>query len=413
MTRTGSFCRFALSFVPIMALGAAALLLQVPMQAEAQQWRLQPELRVGGEYDDNAQLRAEEENIFEIEGYIVEGSAGIAYVTPRTTFEITPRLRSRVYDEEIDVDSDDQFLNLDWVHETLKSQFALRGDYSRESARTAERANADIDVDDPDEIPIDESGITFGNERRERFRVAPSWRYELTERMALRSGFTYTDTTYEQSAVSPLRDYTDSRVNLGLAREFTPRTEGYISATARRYESDVGRDVDGVGLRVGIETDLSETTQFQAEIGVEDSDSEQAGLTESNSNIVANVNVRRRLETITMLAQYRRDLSAGGSGRVSARDSLNLSLKKQFTERVAGELGLRAYQTEGVGGQAVTFEERDYSQLYAGMTVALSRTVLLEADYRYSRVDRTSFEGTADSNNIILWLVYKPTEILW
>ena len=417
MTRTASFCRFALRYVPMVALGAS-LLLHVPMEAEAQQWRLEPELRVGGEYDDNAQLRVEEENIHEITGYILEGSAGLAYVTPRTTFEITPRLRSRVYDEEIDVDSDDQFLDLDWVHQTLKSEFLLRGDYSRESSRTAERADADIDEEDPDEIPIDETGITFFNQRRERIRLTPAWRYEFTERMSLRTGYTYTDTSYEQIAGIPLRDYTDNRVDLALARELSPRTEGYIKATARRYESDQGRDVDGVGLSIGIESDISETTRFQAEVGYEDSSSEEqlpTGTEEvSDANMTGNINLIRRLETITMLAQYRRDMSAGGSGRVSARDTLNLSLGKQFTERVSGKLGVRAYQTEGLGEEeAVTFEERDYAQFYAGLTVALSQTMLLEADYRYERVDQTSLDATADSNNFILWLVYQPTETVW
>ena len=50
---------------------------------------------------------------------------------------------------------------------------------------------------------------------------------------------------------------------------------------------------------------------------------------------------------------------------------------------------------------------------YAGLTVALSQTMLLEADYRYERVDQTSFDATADSNNFILWLVYQPTETVW
>jgi len=389
-----------------------AFLLPVLQNANAQEWRFEPEIRVGGEYDDNARLRANEAEIFEIDGYILEGSAGFAYETQRSLFRITPTLRSRVYDEEIDVDSDDQFLNLDWTHETLKSQFALRGDYSRESARTAERADADIGEEDPDEIPTDETGIVFNNERRERIRISPEWRYEFTERMSFETMFAYTDTSYEDTPLSPLRDYTDSRIAVALGRQFSTRTRGYIGATARRFENEVGRDVDGVGARIGFESEISQTTRFKAEVGYEDSD-EDGAVEDADPEFVGDIYLVRNLETITMLAQYRRDVTAGGSGRLSAKDSINLSLRKRFTERVSGGLGVRAYQTSGLGDEAVTFEERDYTQFYAEFGVALSRAFSLQADYRYSHLDRseTVGEGSADSNSIILWLVYRPTAI--
>ncbi len=75
----------------------------------AAEWRLEPELRVGYEFDDNAALIDVGGAATEIDGYILEGSATIGYATERTTFDITPTLRSRNYDEEI-FDSDDQFL---------------------------------------------------------------------------------------------------------------------------------------------------------------------------------------------------------------------------------------------------------------------------------------------------------------
>ncbi|MEX2123399.1 MAG: hypothetical protein WD795_05870 [Woeseia sp.] len=410
MTKTSSSSRFGLSQAAPAALWGLVLVLPAFHAAEAQEWRLEPEIRVGGEYDDNARLRANEADIFEIDGYIVEGSAGIAYQTQRSLFRITPTLRSRVYDEEIDVDSDDQFLDLEWTHETLKSQFALNGNYSRESARTAERADADIDVDDPDDIPIDETGVVFGNERRERFRISPKWRYEFTERMSFDTSFAYTDTSYEDNLLSPLSDYTDTRVNAGLGWQFSPRTRGYIAATARRFENELNTDVDGVGFGIGIESDISQTTRFRAEVGYEDSEQDGTGVSESN--FVGDVNLVRKLETVTLLAQYRRDVTPGGSGRLTAKDSLNLSLKKQFTERVSGGLGVRAYQTDGLGDQAVTFEERDYAEVFVEFGVALSRAFSLEADYSYARVDESGTEGSADSNNIILWLVYRPTPIV-
>jgi hypothetical protein len=379
---------------------------------EAQQWTLQPEVRAGYEFDDNARLRADPAEVQEIDGFIVEGSLGLGYNTQRTTFDLTPRLRTRIYDETPDVDSDDQFLTANFRHETLKSVFRILSSFDRESVRTAERAGPDFDVDDPDDIPTDETGLALANERRERFRIAPEWSYDVTERLSVGLQASHLDTSYDEAVTSFLVDYTDTRLEGRLGRDLTERTRGYLGVGARRYENDRGSEIDGLGAALGIESEISQTTHLQMEVGYEDTEVEATG--ESDGNFVANLNLIRRLETITMLAQYRRNVAASGAGRVSARDSLAFTLRKRFTERVSGALGVRAYQTESVGQQAaVTFEERDFAEFRANLAVALSRAFSVEADYRHARIDRSDLEGSANSNSIILWLVYRPTETIF
>jgi hypothetical protein len=319
-----------------------------------------------------------------------------------------------VYDEIPDVDSDDQFLDVDFEHATLKSDFRIRGKYGRESQRTGERADPDIDVDDPDEIPTDETGDVFSSERRERVRIEPQWSYDITERLTVGLEASYMDVSYDDSITSDLVDYTDQRVEGSLARAFTERMRGYIGARARNYDNELGtNEVDGVSAVIGIESDISETTRFQAEVGYEDTERVLTG--ESDSNVVGNLSLVRRLETVTLLAQYRRDIASSGSGQVTARDSLNFILRKDFTERVSGGLGLRAYQNEAVGDEALSSEERDFIEFRARLAVALSQAFSVEADYRHARVERSggvAGDTSADSNGIILWLIYRPTPIV-
>jgi Putative beta-barrel porin 2 len=402
--------RRILTLATTMALNVVAGLL-LAEASQAQQWVLQPEARVGYEVDDNARLSSDPDLVQEIDGFILEGSLGIGYNTQRTTFELTPRLRSRIYDETPDVDSNDQFLEFDFGHETLKGQFGIDASYERESVRTGERADPDFDVDDPDEIPTDETGFVFNNERRERLRFSPDWSYDLTERLTMGLRAVYLDVSYDDALTSFLVDYTDTRLEGSLGLELTERTRGYFGVGARRYESDQdNNDVDGLGAAIGVESDISQTTRLQAEIGYENT--EQVATGETDGSFVANLNLVRRLETITMLAQYRRNVAASGAGRVSARDSVNFTVSKQFSERVTGALGVRAYQTEPVGEHAVTFEERDFTELRATLGYAISRAFSIEGDYRHARIDRSGQEGSADSNSIILWLVYRPTEII-
>ena len=396
-----------LSYLVTVAIVAATSILGV-QTVTAAEWRLEPELRVGYEYDDNAVLITIGGATAEIEGYILEASATIGYATERTTFDITPRFRSRNYDEEI-FDSDDQFLTLDFNHRGLKSNFRIRGNYARESVRTAEREVADVDVDDPDEIAGDDTGRVFEIGRRERFWIMPQWSYNFSEKSAIAASVRYTDVDYDDLFfVGAFTPYSDVRFDASLIRGFSARTRGYIRASIRSYEPDnAGVDVDGVAFNIGFDRNLTQTTRFRAEVGVEDT--EPAG-SESDSNVVWDINVVKRVETVTLMAQYKRSMNGAGAGRVTARDSFNLSVKKQFfPERLEGRLAIRAYTTERLSSDPGTIDERDYVQFRAQLTYALTRTFSVQGDYRYTYIDRSTTAGSDNSNAIILWLIYRPT----
>ena len=164
--------------------------------AQAQDWRLDPEIRVGFEYDDNAPLIPSPDSEDEIQGYLVEGSVTIGAATERTTFDLTPKIRSRNYDEER-FDSNDGFVTLNFNHDGLKSNFRIRADYSQESVRTAERADADPNIIDPDEIPGDEAGTVFSFGDRQRFWIMPQWSYDFSEKSSIAAAVRYTDVDYE------------------------------------------------------------------------------------------------------------------------------------------------------------------------------------------------------------------------
>jgi hypothetical protein len=381
--------------------------------AQAQQWRFDPEIRVGYEFDDNAPLAPNPDSTDEIQGYIIEGSATIGSATERTTFDLTPTIRSRNYDEE-SFDSNDGFLRLDFNHEGLTSNFRFRGNYSEESVRTAERADADPDVNDPDEIAGDDAGRVFARGDRTRLWLLPQWSYDFSEKTSIAAEVRYTDVDYDDIVPGTYSPFTDLRYELSLTRGFSTRTRGYIRASGGTIENDfpllgVTNEVDGLGVAVGIERGLTETTRLVAEVGVAETEP-QGG--ESDTDVVWDFNLVRNLETTTLLAQVRRSVNSDGRGRVTLRDSFNLSMTKQFSERVNGGLGVRVYATDQLSSDSSdpsTFEERDYAQIRARIGYALSQTFLVEADYRYTYLDRSTVADNAKSNSIIVWLTWQPT----
>ena len=127
MKNTHSFYRIVRKLSYFLTVGILAVTSFIGIQtAQAQDWRFDPVFRVGYEYDDNAPLTVSPDASDEIEGYILDVAATVEYATERTTFDITPRYRTRNYDEER-FDSDDAFLKLDFNHQGLKSNFRIRG----------------------------------------------------------------------------------------------------------------------------------------------------------------------------------------------------------------------------------------------------------------------------------------------
>ena len=81
-----------------------------------------------------------------------------------------------------------------------------------------------------------------------------------------------------------------------------------------------------------------------------------------------------------------------------------------MSERLAAGLGVRAYTTNALD-KDVNFNERDYAQLAAQFTWALTEKLALRTDYRYTFLDRSEADETANSNRLTLWLSYTPSPI--
>ena len=378
--------------------------------AEAAEWRFEPLIRVAGDFNDNPILSIRTDVDEDISGYIVEGSAKIAYASDTIDFFVRPILRNSVYGSDTDFDTDDQFLRLNFDRKTQSANFRIRGNYSRESVRTAERADTDLEIDDPDEIPEDDSGRVGVRGGREKMQVVPYFLYRMSDVSAVSVALDYTDVRYDDVFAGLLTDYTDTRINASYRRALSQRNTAILAATYRNYQTDQGNnELAGIGLNVGLDRALSQTTRFQAIAGIEDT---EVSDIESDLNWVANISLFRRLKTTSLLAQYRRSISASGSDSLATRDSINLNFTRQLSDRISAGLGARVYATNRLDESVVTFDERSYVQLLSQFTWHISPVFSLQANYRYSFLDREELEESSNSNQITVWLSYRPTPMV-
>ena len=387
-------------------LSSAILILLSP--ASFADWRIEPLLRVGGEFDDNAELSTRTDEEVELQGYLLEASANFVYTAPRTTFNVLPRVLSRNYPDNSEFNSNDLFLVSRFNHQMKSSSFGFRVNFDQQTIRTAERADTDLNVEDPDDILDDDSGRVGVRGTRSKWRIVPNWSYQISELSSFSANIDYFDVRYEDVFAGLLTDYTDARLNLDYRREFSSRNAFMVTATARRFESAnaFANEVTGYGLLAGFDRYLSEKSRLRAMIGVENT---TPSLGEDISEIVGNITYTRRLETITMLAQYRRSINASGAGRTSSRDQINVNFTRRLSEKISAGLGIRAYHSVGLGDRT-SVDDRDYVQLRTNFGWHFSSSFLVEADYRYTILDRGATIGErANSNHVTLWFVYQPS----
>lgn len=372
----------------------------------AQEWRFDPIVRAGYEVDDNAVLSIRTDEEVAIAGYQGDLLANIDYSSAVTTFSLTPRVRIRRYDES-EFDSTDYFLRAVYRYRTRASNFGIRAFLERESVRTAERAGADLEVDDVGDITNDDSGLVQLGGARDKVRLRPFWSYRVSDTSAIGAEIDYFDVAYDDVFADILTDYTDTIGRLTFSRALSSRTEGIIVGTARRYENDDEvLEFDGYGFLVGFDHALSETISLNVLVGL-DSVTFDAANAGDDEAIVGEVTLVRELETIRVLAQYKRAITASGTRVPTVRDNYNLNFTRRLSEKISAGIGARAYQTELISGDSDF--GRDYIKIRAGLRWHFTAVFQFEFEVSHTIIDRGGpLSESADSNQAAIWFVYRP-----
>ena len=371
----------------------------------AQQTTIEPVLRAGYEIDDNATLSILTIAESDISGLLLDASARFGYRSPKTRFTATPRILDRNYGEE-EFDATEEFFDFRYDYSGRSSRFQVVGNYANELSRTAERVDTDFDIEDPSEIPDDDTGNVFISDKRQRINVMPSYIYEISDAATIGVDLRYSDVSYDRQLAGLLNDYTNTRLNLNFGRRLSARNTVLFGLTSRLYEAEGSDEITGYGINGGLSRLLSEKTTLRVIVGVENTETIDGS---GEIDPVGEITLTRQLETIKLLAQYRRVVSGGGSGSLTARDIININFTRDLTELVSAGIGVRAYSTKSRLEGAGTLDERDYVQLRAKIAWNLSRTFSIEANYRYTVLDRVNLGESANSNNISVWFNWRPS----
>ena len=384
--------------------GLLALVGSMPT-AVAQEWIFDPVVRAGWEVDDNAVLSIRTDEEVKISGWLTDVSAEVGYNSETTDFSLTPRARVRRYDDDT-FDSTDLFGLMNFRHLTKSSMFRIRGSYESESVRTAERSDAQSEFTDPEDLTNDDTGLVQVGGDRERWQVRPSYTYRISDTSSISLNLEYMDVSYDDLVADVLLDYTDKSAEISYGRKISGVTDIIFLASGRDYEnSDQINEFSGFSMMGGIRRQLSPKTELRALVGAEvaefDNDRETA------NELAVDLSLTRRLETITVLAAYRRGIVADGGWLPTARQNFTLNFSRQLSEKITVGIGARSYKTEEVSSGAGS--ARNFVELRASFGWYLTPTLVVRMDLKHRNIDRGDLIGeSADSNQLGLWFVYRP-----
>lgn len=373
----------------------------------AAQWRVAPSIGAGLTYDDNFFLVDDNLSTESVNGWALGAEVRFSYDSQLTEFSLTPRLRLDKYDSDLDLDTNSAFLDFDYLYTGQLSQFQFRGSYSDETIRTGERSDIDFDVNDPDDIPSDDSGRVIGTDDRQRIFLAPNWSYRTGDRSSVRLNATYLDVTYDEVPFGFLRDYIESRIQASFEYDMSEKNTVGLSGYYRQSDFEqADSDIEGYGLHVDFQRSLSETTLLRVKMGA-DSTEDNTGV--DRTNPIGEISVIHNLQTSQILASYRRSVQGSGAAELSVRDALSLNITRNLSEKFKVGAGIIAYQTSALDDNTVSFDERDYVQIGGLFVWRLTRALSVNFDYRYTYLDRKSSDSDASSNAMDLWFRYSPT----
>lgn len=327
-----------------------------------------------------------------------------------------------------DLDSDDQFLDLNWERAGERMRWSFAGSLDRRSTRSLV---ADLDDD-----------FILNASRIESRALSPGWSLTLTEKDLLQVGVNWLDTEY---AAPRFADYENYGVDVGWRHQFDQQND--LTVTVYRSEFDSSRspttDVpfeistksETLGLQLGLSRRFNEAFSGSLTIGVRQVDStsgrvecvefflffctrqDVVAVKNDSTGFTAQSGFNYAGELWSLNASLGRSLVPNGSiGGLLETDTVNVRFQRQLAPQLSFELSANASQAETLN--STTFYQRDQMTIVPLVRWQFSKRWSLSGSLRYrvrdverdavdplGELERFSFES--DGSAIIFQVRYQ------
>jgi opacity protein-like surface antigen len=377
----------------------------------AADYRFEPRVELGGVYNDNYRLNPVDEN--SVQGGLLDAALRWRAVTQTSEFSLTPRVRATYFPDDEDEDETSEYLLLGYTHQGLKWRLGVDGYYSREDLQTSEQPDAiDPDAGLGGGVGVETGDVRTRN-RRDLVRFAPAASFELTPTRAIEIALEYYMADYARATTGSNTDFNSVAGSLGMSFRTSPTQRLLIAATGTHFDPDTpltGKS-NSYGLKGEWWTDRTEIMQTYLRVGAErtkEDDPEIGEAPDASTNWILGAGVQATYQITTLFADFTHGVRPNASGTLVTRDDLRIRVRREFTPKLAGFVGVLGARDEAANDEA-DFRDRRYYTGSVGFEYRFTPSWAVLGSYDYRRQKR-DLEGTGSSNQVVVSVAWQPPQ---
>lgn len=373
--------------------------------ASAENWESAPRVQAGYRYSDNYHLGPPGTEVA-ASGGEADGQVTFRTLDPRTQIEITPRVRATYFPDAPQDDSVDGFLDARFVDVTPRRRAGVVSELSYQDVTRSELPSGnDLGGGDLGDPVAGDSGRFVEHNKRRFARVAPFFRYDLTQRQRLELDAHYLRADFEKQLQNAQQDFSESGVSAGWGYLYSERSSVIFRALASRYETTFA--TDAYGALVELNTNFTENSRFYVRAGAQQTQPERG---QSDTNVIAGLGGSWASLRNTLFLDLTRTVEPISAGTVVERYQLRMQIHHDVSPRIALMLGARASRDDDLD-PAGTFATRKYAAAEGGFEWRVLRDFALTATYSYRWQKYADEQSDRSANGFLIGFVYEPKRL--
>jgi hypothetical protein len=369
--------------------------------ATAANWEAAPRVAAGYRYSDNYHLGQPGTEV-EVEGGEADAQLTLRTLDPRTQIEITPRINATYFPDQKEDDSVDYYLDARLLDLTPRRRLGVVGDFSREDVSKSELPGGDVDGGDLGNPTEGDSGRFVEHNRRNYGRIAPFFRYDVTQRQRIELDAHYLQADFEKEFPGAQHDFSEGGASAGWGYRFSERSSLMLRALASRYETTF--DTDAYGAYLQWDTQFTETSRAYVRLGGQQTEPE---VGETDTNVLAGIGGSWSSPRNELFIDLTRTVEPISAGTVVERYQLRMRIDHEVSPRVSLLLAARGSHDEDLS-EAGTFPTRKYAAAEGGFEWRVLRDFALTATYSYRWQEYEDELSDRSANSFLIGVVYEP-----
>jgi len=362
--------------------------LSVPFIAVAKDVTVVPSIALRGEYDDNVTFVRTDE----IDDYlaVISPSLTLNYASELFKLDANGIVDVLRYADEHDLNTEKQRYAIDAGYQ-LMERWAFSGDFSYIKDTTLDSE-------------LEETGIVFAREDRERFNAGVGLSYQVSELTYMGVNYAYSKTDYDEEG---LEDYDSNSIRLSYNRRFNNGIDTFTVAPGYNRKSSDINDTDGYRLNFGWTHLPSETYRLKVFLGLRYTEQDFKNGRDNTSNWggVADINLQKKSETHSVLVGFGSDIYLRpDTNELNQVYKIYCNLTRRVTERFSAGVNSRLSLTQPDDADAVDDKDIWYFTVTPSLSYSLTENHSLRLSYSYQQqYDRNIEDDPRRARNRV-WL---------